>query len=216
MTMKVDDEDLVHTMRFGSLRIQYDDAVLVPRAWTAQQSYWAAQILRDGPSGGVLELCAGVGHIGLLSLAPVPREAVLVDIDPRACAHARANIGWAGLDEYVEVRQADVTEAVRPGEMFALAIIDPPWVPSGATEGYPEDPLLAIDGGADGLAVARDCLSVVAECLRYDGAVLLQLGSSGQAERIESWLSGDATPALRVDAMREYEGQGVLLRLSAR
>ena len=32
---------------FGSLTISYDDRVLEPRPWTADQSHWAAEILAE-------------------------------------------------------------------------------------------------------------------------------------------------------------------------
>ena len=48
-------------------------------------------------------------------------------------------------------------EVLAPDERFALVIADPPWVPRAETGRFPEDPLLAIDGGDDGLDLARAC-----------------------------------------------------------
>ena len=64
---------------FGGLRIEYDARVLAPRAWTAAQSRWAAELIRTAPPGPVLELCAGAGHIGLLAVTLAPRPLVCVD-----------------------------------------------------------------------------------------------------------------------------------------
>src|SRR5689334_1747601 len=69
---------------FSGLRIQYDDEVLAPRDWTAEQSRWAAELIREAGPGPVLELCAGVGHIGLLAVHLVPRPLVCVDANPVA------------------------------------------------------------------------------------------------------------------------------------
>jgi methylase of polypeptide subunit release factors len=110
----------------------------------------------------VLELCAGAGQIGLLAVAEGDRELVLVDLDPAACAYAHSNARRVGLADRVVVRQAALHEAVEPGERFAVVIADPPWVPSGAIGRFPEDPLLAIDGGPDGLATAWTRLEVAA------------------------------------------------------
>ena len=90
---------------FGGLTVMYDDRVLAPRPWTLAQSTWSAEILQSAPEGLVLELCAGVGHIGLAAVAEGRRELVLVDLNPVACALARVNADAALMGHRVEVRQ---------------------------------------------------------------------------------------------------------------
>ena len=75
----------------GGLDIAYDGRVLRPRAWTAAQSEWAADLLAVAPDGPVLELCTGAGHIGLLAIHGSARRLVAVDADPIACDYAGAN-----------------------------------------------------------------------------------------------------------------------------
>ena len=79
-----------------------------------------------------------------------------------------------------------MTEAARAhdGEMFALVVADPPWVTTDRVGDHPEDPLLAIDGGADGLSVARACVDACAGHVLEGGSVLLQLGDDAQAESL--------------------------------
>lgn len=169
------------TIRIGALDISFDDRVLRPRPWTAAQSDWAAELLLDATAGPVLELCSGAGHIGLLAVLDSDRHLVAVDADPVACEFGRVNAAAAGLSERVEIRQAPLAEALRSDERFPLILADPPWVPSAGTGAYPTDPLSAIDGGDDGLALARQCLEVARTHLDRDGVMLLQLGSLLQA-----------------------------------
>lgn len=169
-------------MAFGDLTIAYDEGVLEPRPWTALQSLWAQELLAGTGPGPVLELCTGAGHIGLLAIAGSDRTLVAVDADAHACAVARDNAETNGLADRVEVRCADLEDAVGADERFALVIADPPWVPSTEISRFPADPVLAIDGGADGLDVARQCLGVAARSLQPGGSVLLQLGHDGQAD----------------------------------
>lgn len=207
----------VRTTPFGPLTITHDSRVLEPRPWTELQSRWAAEVLESLPPGKVLELCTGAGHIGLLALALSGREGVLVDVDPVAAAYARRNAEAAGLAARVEVRLSAAQEAVAPGETFACVIADPPWVPSADVTRFPDDPLLAIDGGDDGLGIALTCLSVMGDCLAPDGAGLLQVGTPAQVEAIAQWLLRESTPDLRVEATRAHEDRGVvaLLRRSS-
>lgn len=174
----------VRTERIGTLDIAYDDRVLRPRPWTAAHAAWAAEVLRDAPAGPVLELFCGAGHIGLLSVLGSDRRLVAVDLDPVACEYARSNAVAAGLGELVEVRNADLTQALLDDETFPVVVADPPWVPSGRTGDYPEDPLTAIDGGPDGLALARSSLEIARRHLVAGGVMLLQLGSLRQAEEV--------------------------------
>ncbi len=184
------------TLSFGTLEITFDERVLRPREWTTGQSVWAGSLLMDGvPDGPVLELCAGAGQIGLLAVAGSGRRLVCVDADPVACDFARANARAAGLAELVEVRHGRLESALGDDELFALVIADPPWVRRQETGRYPEDPLLAIDGGDDGLDVARACLAVIERHLMPGGAGVLQLGSEAQVEALR------ADPQVRAGAL---------------
>jgi release factor glutamine methyltransferase len=194
--------------RLGSLDIAYDDRVLRPRPWTAAQSRWAADLLAEAAPGPVLELCTGAGHIGLLAIHGNQRRLVAVDASPIACEYARANAAAAGLADRVEVRNALLHEAVAPGELFPVIIADPPWVPSARTGDHPEDPRLAIDGGVDGLAIARGCLEVAAAHLETDGVLLLQLGNAGQAAAVADVAEG---LGLAVEEVRQPSPTGVVV-----
>jgi release factor glutamine methyltransferase len=161
----------------------------------------------------VLELCAGVGHIGLLAMAFRPRELVMVDLNPAACELARANVAANPVALPVDVREGRMEDVLAAHERFAGIIADPPWVPTRDVTGFPDDPLVAIDGGDDGMSVAWTCLDVVARHLLDDGWALMQLGTTGQAsllrERVESVPELD----LEVAELREYGERGVLVHL---
>lgn len=193
-------------MSFGPLRIEYDDAVLRPRPWTILQSQWAVELMAEAPEGDLLELGSGAGQIGLAAVAATGRRIVCVDASAAACRYARRNAESAGLSHLVEVRDGEVTAAVGRDERFAIVIADPPWVPSGETNRFPEDPPDAIDGGPDGLAAARVSLRVAATHLLPAGAVLLQLGSGEQAEALAAESEG-----VRLEEVRHGEGGVVAL-----
>ena len=148
------------TTAFGELEIAYDDRVLEPRTWTADQSRWAAELSTVAPDGPMLELCSGAGQIGLLAVARHRAAPGLRRPRPGRLRLRPRNADAAGLAHLVEVREGRLEEAVTADERFALVIADPPWVPRAETARFPEDPLVAIDGGDDGLDVARVCAQV--------------------------------------------------------
>lgn len=202
---------MTEEMTFGALSIAFDDRVLRPREWTVAQSQWAAELMETAPDGPVLELCAGAGHIGLLAVLASDRRLVCVDANDVACDYTRANAVAAGIADRVEVRESLLEEATTADERFAVIIADPPWVPRAETGRFPEDPLSAIDGGDDGLDVARACLAVAAERLAPGGSAVLQVGTTAQVEVLGSEPCF-ANGRLAVREVRQEE-RGVLARI---
>ena len=173
------------------LRIAYDAKVLEPRPWTAMQGGWAAELAEEVPPGPILELCSGVGHIGLVAARRSGRPLVQVDSSAHACALARANAASAWLSDRVEVRCGDLAEMVEGFERFPLIIADQPYITTSNVARFPSDPRVAIDGGHDGLDLARSCLEVIRSVLVPGGRALLQLGDEGQVAAIAQAASPD-------------------------
>jgi methylase of polypeptide subunit release factors len=199
------------TTEFGPLTISYDETVLEPRAWTFGQSAWAVDLLRDAPPGPVLELCCGAGHIGLAVAALTGRDVVLVDASAAACKFAQHNAVLAGLEGGTDVRHGLLDAALDHHESFALVLADPPYLPSATTGHFPDDPLHAVDGGADGLTLARLCMDVAARHTEPGTPVLLQLRDLPQARELAEELH-DSHPLTHVES-RELDVRGAVLHL---
>lgn len=200
-------------LTFCGLSIAYDHRVLEPRPWTEAQSQWAAELLPDAPAGPVLELCAGVGHIGLGAVREGDRDLVMVDVNPVARDFAVANAAANELGSRVEFRLARIDEALGEDERFPLIIADPPWVRSAETSRFPADPVLAIDGGDDGLDLARTCADLIVGHLAGGGSALLQLGNTAQAELIAAYAGQRSDGAVSAVETRVFD-RGVVVRLT--
>ena len=85
------------SVEIDGVAFAYDGRVLTPRPWTLAQAAWGRDLLHRLPAGPVLELCSGVGHIGLLTVRDVERGLVMVDASLAACDLARANAETMGL-----------------------------------------------------------------------------------------------------------------------
>jgi release factor glutamine methyltransferase len=198
------------SVRFGGLDIAYDERVLEPRAWTLAQSEWAAELAADAPDGPMLELCSGAGQIGLAAAGVTGRPLVQVDASSVACDFARLNARSAGIADRVEVRCGDLDLVVGVDETFPIIIADPPYLPSDLVERHPDDPTLAVDGGADGLSVIRTCLSVIDRALADDGAALIQVLGQDQAAALD-----DELPAgLRTAGLRTHDAERAVVLIT--
>jgi release factor glutamine methyltransferase len=204
----------VSVVDFGGLTISYDDSVLEPRGWTLHQSLWGVQLLPEVPEGPVLELCSGAGQIGLALAARSTRRLVCVDASPAAASYTASNAEAAGLGDRVEIRLERMSEALESGERFPLIIADPPWVRRSETSRFPDDPLSAIDGGDDGLELARDCVILIGRHLADGGAALLQVGSTDQVQSLGPTLRSAGVDVVETRVFGE-RGALVLLARSA-
>lgn len=199
--------------RFGPIEVAFDERVLVPRPWTLAQSQWAAEIAASSDPGPLLELCAGVGHIGLVAAVLADRDLVQVEADPVAAAYASANAERAGWSRRTEVRLATLEDAMNTDERFPLVIADPPYLCTRHLSRFPDDPRLAIDGGDDGLVVVRACLALATCHLCGGGALVLQVAGPRQADAVAALAEAAPGAVLQPEETRVVDDERAILLL---
>lgn len=190
-------QHLTGSAPFRYLELAVGPGVFVPRPET-ELLVDAGRALLDSVSPLVVDLCAGSGALGLALAYEVPEATVyLVEQDPAALAYLRRNAADVaarrGTGGAVHVVDGDVTRAAEllPGIAGAvdLVLANPPYVPAGTAlpaDVAGVDPDRALYGGADGLAVIRPLVGVVAELLRPGGGLAMEHDDT----------HGDAVPAL--------------------
>ncbi|MEN3614908.1 putative protein N(5)-glutamine methyltransferase [Plantactinospora sp. ZYX-F-223] len=176
-------EHIVGWVDFCGLRVAVDPGVFVPRRRTELLVRRAAALARPGAT--VLDLACGSGAIGL-AVAALVDDVVLyaVDIEPAAVRCARRNLAPLGGRVYA----GDLYQPLPPrlrGRIDVL-VANVPYVPSEAVELLPpearlHEPLVALDGGLDGLDVLRRVAAGARDWLVPGGHLLLET-SLEQAE----------------------------------
>jgi release factor glutamine methyltransferase len=172
-------EHVLGWVEFCGLRIEVDDGVFVPRRRT--EFLVEQAVLRTGPKAVVLDLCCGCGAVGLAVAAAVGGDVELhaADIDAAAVTCARRNVARVGGIAY----EGDLYDAVPPslrGRVDTL-VVNTPYVPSSAVALLPPEARdfearVALDGGADGLDVARRVAADAADWLVPGGWLLIETG----------------------------------------
>jgi release factor glutamine methyltransferase len=190
MTALTEPPPALLSCRIDGLELSWDDRVLQPRPWTRAQARWATELAPELPPGPLLELCCGVGHIGLLAVRDTGRPGVLVDADGVACGHARRNAARAGLASTVRIlrHRLDGNAVPHLHGRVPLVLADPPYLPTAEVGAWPPDPLSAIDGGEDGLDLVALVLRTAAAHLLPGGVCLLQVRGPRQAAAVSSRL----------------------------
>jgi release factor glutamine methyltransferase len=158
------------TTVFAGRRLRIGPGAYVPRPQTEELARRAAAVL---PAGGrALDLCTGIGAVAAHLLTAVPGATVVgVEIDRRAATWARRN----GVATIV----GDLATAVRGAFDVVSAVA--PYVPTGDLRLLPADvqrfePRRALDGGPDGLVLARRIVDASTRLLRPGGWLVVELG----------------------------------------
>ena len=181
------------TAWFYGLPFHVDARVLIPRFDTENLVEAALGFLKTrGRAAEALDVCTGSGAIGLSLAALLPGLRVtLTDLSEDALAVARLNAEALGVSARAELLLGDLFAPVA-GRTFDVICVNPPYIPTGELAGLQREvqsePVLALDGGADGLDLYRRIAREAGERLVPGGRVYLEVGI-GQARTVLDWLS---------------------------
>jgi ribosomal protein L3 glutamine methyltransferase len=180
---------LVNKIYMRGLPFYVDERVIVPRSFIGEllEQHFGGHD-GDGPSliedanaiENVLELCTGSGCLAILASRAFPNAEIdAVDISKDALAVAARNVADFGLTDRVMLHRGDLYAPVAD-KRYDLIIANPPYVDTEGMAGLPREcraePILAFDGGADGLNVIRRILDQAGQHLTAEGGLLCEVG----------------------------------------
>jgi release factor glutamine methyltransferase len=185
-------EQVLGWAEFCGLRISVDPGVFVPRRRTEFLVRQAALLARPGDV--IVDLCCGAGAIGAALAAAVDRAEVhAADIDPAAVRCARRNVPG-------QVYQGDLYEPLpsRLRGRVAIVVANVPYVPSGEirllpAEARAHEPLVALDGGPDGLGVLRRVAAGAPAWLRPGGHLLIEISEAQAPQAAQAFAASGLT-----------------------
>lgn len=197
---------------FWSLPLYVDPSVLIPRNDTETLIEVALARLAKQPGkpgggqGRLLDLCTGSGAIAIALLHELAEWlGVATDLSAPALAIARKNAERNGVAERLELRHGDLWAALPAVDAdgaapFDLIVSNPPYIQTEVIATLsPEvrrEPVLALDGGRDGLAFYDRIAAGAAPRLRPGGWILLEHGydqAEPVAERLRAAGFADVT-----------------------
>ena len=170
---------------FMGLRFSVTEDVLVPRQDTETLVEEVMRYLRDGME--ILDVCTGSGCI-LLSLLRYSNgcRGVGCDISEKALAVAGQNAKELGIS--AQFIQSDLFESIEG--RFEYIVSNPPYlrkdmIPNLMEEVRDHEPLIALDGGEDGLDFYRKITREATEHLYSGGMLFFEIGyDQGEAVKL--------------------------------
>ncbi|MFJ9055970.1 putative protein N(5)-glutamine methyltransferase [Streptomyces sp. NPDC102409] len=180
-------EHVLGWAEFCGLRIAVDPGVFVPRRRT---EFLVRQAAALAPRPAVVvDLCCGSGALGTALASSLPdAELHAADVEPAAVRCARRNVGALGT-----VYEGDLF-APLPASLRArvdVLLANVPYVPTEdvgllPAEARIHEPLVALDGGGDGLDVMRRVVAEATDWLAPGGSLLVETSERQAARALET------------------------------
>jgi release factor glutamine methyltransferase len=132
----------------------------------------------------ILDLCTGSGCVAAAVAHSLKNAVVLAtEISPATAAVARQNVERLGLTGRVTVLEGDLfapLSTIVDPQPFDVIVSNPPYIPSAQIASLDRsvrdyEPLKALDGGPDGLALHRRILNEGAARLNHGGRIFLEI-----------------------------------------
>jgi release factor glutamine methyltransferase len=195
---------------FFDLELLVTPDVLIPRPETEHLVELALAWARA--RGGRLRLIdvgTGSGAIALALARHLPGAQVwAVDRSFAALQIARANAVRHGLGERVHFLQADLLTACGGATPpFDLIVANLPYIPAPLLADLPvarHEPLLALDGGPDGLTLIRRLMAQAPRVLAAHGLLLMEIEAT-QGEQVTA-LAAQVFPGATIQVHQDYAG----------
>ena len=176
-------QQILGSQEFMGLEFYVNQHVLIPR----QDTETLVELVLEQQKNQeirLLDLCTGSGCIAVsLAVKGGYRQVMAADISEEALKVARRN--WERLrpeNQEMKFFQGDLFDALeKDTEAFDVITANPPYIPTEVIRGLePEvrdhEPMLALDGTADGLHFDRRIAAEAGRWLRPGGRIYLEIG----------------------------------------
>lgn len=195
---------IVGEKEFWSLPFKVSKATLDPRPDSETLIEAVLEYFPDHTANlSFLDIGTGSGCLLLAALQEYAHSTgVGVDVSSEALKIAQYNADALGMTARTTFLEGSWTDAVQG--MFDIILSNPPYIATAeiatlALEVKEFDPLLALDGGEDGLEAYRQLMPLLAAVLQPQGYVFLEIGYTQQAA-VEAFV---AEAGLQVVACRQ-------------
>lgn len=172
---------IINRQEFMGLEFYVDENVLIPQPDTEILVEEVIDISKREGKKNILDLCTGSGAIGI-SIANSISECniTLSDISKDALEVAKENCIKHKVEDRVTIIQSDLFENIDENNKFDIIVSNPPYIKTDVIKTLDKEvqnePILALDGGEDGLKIYRRIINEAYKFLEIDGYLCLEIG----------------------------------------
>ena len=185
---------------FYGLRFDVNKKVLTPRMETELLVEQVLMAEKEYKNCSILDLGTGSGAIAISIAKNCDAKVTAIDVSKAALATAEANA--KKHDAKIDFVCSNLFEDLKRRHKFDIIVSNPPYIPSAEIEKLDKnvkecDPILALDGGEDGLDFYRTIISQAPSRLNAKGQIMFEVGI-GQAKAVRKLLKDNGFEETRI------------------
>ena len=173
-------QHITHRQEFMKLMFYVDENVLIPRPDTEILVEEVIKIAKKINAKKILDLCTGSGAIAV-SLAKYIEgsQITATDISRKALSIAKLNAVNNNVEDKITFVSSDLFQNI-PEEKYDIIVSNPPYIKKKVIENLDKEvkkePIIALDGGDDGLKFYKKIIENAYEYLKYKGYLCFEIG----------------------------------------
>ncbi len=182
-------QHITQRQEFMKMSFYVNQNVLIPRPDTEILVEEVIKIAEKINAKKILDLCTGSGAIAV-SLAKYIKDSQITatDISNEALEVAEYNAKINGVERQIAFIQSNLFQDI-PKEKYDMIVSNPPYIKREVIKTLQKEvrrePIIALDGGYDGLDFYRKIIYQADEFLKYKGYLCLEIGYDQKEDVIE-------------------------------
>lgn len=178
---------IMHSQEFMRMKFYVDENVLIPRQDTEVLVEKVMKTCKENSK--ILDMCTGSGAIAISLAKYIPQSSVTAsDISIEALKIAKRNANSNNVK--VSFIESDLFENIEEKE-WDVIVSNPPYIETDVIKSLQQEvqmePIIALDGGVDGLDFYRKIITDASSYLIKGGILALEIGYN-QAEKVTELL----------------------------
>lgn len=182
-------QHITHQQEFMKLMFYVDENVLIPRPDTEILVEEVIKLAKSINAKKILDLCTGSGAIAV-SLAKYIEgsQITATDISRKALSIAKLNATNNDVEDRITFVSSDLFQNISE-EKYDIIVSNPPYIKRKVIKTLDEEvkrePIIALDGGNDGLDFYKKIIGNAYQYLKYKGYLCLEIGYDQKDEVID-------------------------------
>lgn len=183
-------QQITQTQEFMKMNFYVNENVLIPRPDTEVLVEEVIKKAKGMKNPDILDLCTGSGAIAI-SVAKYIESAKIyaTDISTKALEVAYKNAKNNNVLSKIKFVESDLFLKLNKSIKFDIIVTNPPYIKTQVIETLNKDvrsePIIALDGGLDGLKFYRRIIKEAYEHMKYNSYLCMEIGYDQKEEVIE-------------------------------
>jgi len=182
-------QHITNTQEFMKMNFYVNSNVLIPRPDTEILVEEVIKIGSTKKNPTILDLCTGSGAIAVSLAKYLPNAKIYAsDISEKALEVAKINAKNNEVEGRIQFVKSDLFQKME-GMKFDIIVSNPPYIKTAVIKSLDaevqKEPIIALDGGKDGLKFYREIVEQAYSHLKYESYLCFEIGYDQKEEVTE-------------------------------